>query len=141
MRAFVSTVAVLLLVSGAALLGYARWTGPLADADAALADYEGTLVLYESPRRLLATLEAIEAVFGEAEVVLAREVTKQFEEFRRGPAGLLRAAIAADGVRGEVTVIVNPRGPVGACSPDEAGDERAPAAAEATAWPVSERRP
>jgi tetratricopeptide (TPR) repeat protein len=37
-RAFVSTVAVLLLVSGAALLGYARWTGPLADADAALAD-------------------------------------------------------------------------------------------------------
>jgi tetratricopeptide (TPR) repeat protein len=37
-RAFVSTVAVLLLVSGAALVGYARWTGPLAGADAALAD-------------------------------------------------------------------------------------------------------
>ena len=108
---------------------------------ALLAGLDRPVVLYESPRRLLATLEAIEAVFGEAEVVLAREVTKQFEEFRRGPAGLLRAAIAADGVRGEVTVIVNPRGPVGACSPDEAGDERAPAAAEATAWPVSERRP
>jgi 16S rRNA (cytidine1402-2'-O)-methyltransferase len=108
---------------------------------ALVAGLDRPVVLYESPRRLLATLEAIEAVFGEAEVVLAREVTKQFEEFRRGPAGLLRAAIAADGVRGEVTVIVNPRGPVGACSPDEAGDARAPAAAEATAWPVSERRP
>ena len=43
-------------------------------------------MLYESPHRLLATLEAIEAVFGEAEVVLAREVTKRFEEFRRGTA-------------------------------------------------------
>ena len=49
MRAFVSTVAVLLLVSGAALLGYARWTGPLADADAALADgrLEQAVVSYQ----------------------------------------------------------------------------------------------
>ena len=38
MRAFVSTVAVLLLAAGVALIGYARWTRPLADADAALAD-------------------------------------------------------------------------------------------------------
>ena len=43
------------------------------------------VVLYESPHRVLATLEAIEAVFGDAEVVLAREVTKRFEEFRRAP--------------------------------------------------------
>jgi len=70
------------------------------------------VVLYESPHRLLATLEAIEAVFGEAEVVLAREVTKRFEEFRRGTAGGLRAALAAAGVRGEVTLVVNPREPV-----------------------------
>ena len=67
------------------------------------------IVLYESPHRLLATLEAIEAVFGEAEVVLAREVTKRFEEFRRGTAGGLRTALAAAGVRGEVTLVVNPR--------------------------------
>jgi 16S rRNA (cytidine1402-2'-O)-methyltransferase len=67
------------------------------------------VVLYESPHRLLATLEAIRAVFGEAEVVLAREVTKRFEEFRRGTAGALRAALAAGGVRGEVTLVVNPR--------------------------------
>jgi len=67
------------------------------------------VVLYESPHRLLAALEAIGAVFGEAEVVLAREVTKRFEEFRRGTAGTLRAALAAAAVRGEVTLVVNPR--------------------------------
>jgi 16S rRNA (cytidine1402-2'-O)-methyltransferase len=74
-----------------------------------LAALKRPVVLYESPHRLLATLEAIEAVFGEAEVVLAREVTKRFEEFRRGTAGSLRTALAAAGVRGEVTLVVNPR--------------------------------
>jgi 16S rRNA (cytidine1402-2'-O)-methyltransferase len=74
-----------------------------------LATLARPVVLYESPHRLLATLEAIEAVFGEAEVVLAREVTKRFEEFRRGTAASLRAALAATGVRGEVTLVINPR--------------------------------
>jgi 16S rRNA (cytidine1402-2'-O)-methyltransferase len=77
------------------------------------------VVLYESPHRLLATLEAIEAVFGEAEVVLAREVTKRFEEFRRGTAASLRTALAATGVRGEVTLVINPRG---AAAPDAADE-------------------
>jgi 16S rRNA (cytidine1402-2'-O)-methyltransferase len=74
-----------------------------------LAGLARPVVLYESPHRLLATLEAIEAVFGAAEVVLAREVTKRFEEFRRGTAGGLRTALASAGVRGEVTLVVNPR--------------------------------
>ena len=77
------------------------------------------VVLYESPHRLLATLEAIEAVFGAAEVVLAREVTKRFEEFRRGTASDLRAALAATGVRGEVTLVVNPRESVPPATPAE----------------------
>jgi 16S rRNA (cytidine1402-2'-O)-methyltransferase len=67
------------------------------------------VVLYESPHRLDGTLEAVAAVFGDAEVVLAREVTKRFEEFRRGSAAALRAALAAGGLRGEVTLVVNPR--------------------------------
>jgi 16S rRNA (cytidine1402-2'-O)-methyltransferase len=66
------------------------------------------IVLYESPHRVAATLEAIEEVFGPVEVVLARELTKQFEEFRRGTAGELRAALPPAGLRGEVTLIVNP---------------------------------
>jgi 16S rRNA (cytidine1402-2'-O)-methyltransferase len=71
------------------------------------------VILYESPYRVLATLVAIEAVFGEAEVVLARELTKRFEEFRRGTAAALRAALGGAEIRGEVTLIVNPRAPAG----------------------------
>jgi 16S rRNA (cytidine1402-2'-O)-methyltransferase len=77
----------------------------------ALQALDRPVVLYESPRRLLATLEAVEAVFGEAEVVVAREITKRYEDFRRGTAGALRAALAAGPVRGELTLIVNRRGP------------------------------
>jgi 16S rRNA (cytidine1402-2'-O)-methyltransferase len=80
---------------------------------------ERPVVLYESPHRVLATLEAIETVFGAAEVVLAREVTKRFEEFRRGAAGELRAALAAAGVRGEFTLVVNPRGAAPPAPPGE----------------------
>jgi 16S rRNA (cytidine1402-2'-O)-methyltransferase len=75
------------------------------------------VVLYESPYRVLATLEAIEAVFGEAEVVLARELTKRFEEFRRGTAAALRATLGKAEIRGEVTLMLNPRGPAPAAPP------------------------
>jgi 16S rRNA (cytidine1402-2'-O)-methyltransferase len=83
---------------------------------------ERPVVLYESPHRLLATLEAIAAVFGEAEVVVAREVTKRFEEFRHGSAASLRVALAAGGVRGEVTLIVNPREPASPATPAATGE-------------------
>jgi 16S rRNA (cytidine1402-2'-O)-methyltransferase len=83
----------------------------------ALQALDRPVVLYESPHRVLATLDAIAAVFGEAEVVLARELTKRFEEFRRGPAAALRAVLQAAGIRGEVTLIVNPRPPAGAAPP------------------------
>jgi 16S rRNA (cytidine1402-2'-O)-methyltransferase len=66
------------------------------------------VVLYESPHRLAATLGALAEVFGPAEVVLARELTKQFEEIRRGTAAELLAAVRVTGVRGEITLVVNP---------------------------------
>ncbi len=71
------------------------------------------IVLYESPHRVAATLEAIGEVFGAVEVVLARELTKQFEEFRRGTPAELLAALPAEGLRGEVTLIVNVAGGAG----------------------------
>ena len=83
----------------------------------ALRDLDMTVVLYESPHRLLRTLEAIEQVFGDAELVVARELTKQFEELRRGTPAELRAAVLAEGVRGEVTLVVNPA--TRATAPDE----------------------
>jgi len=51
---------------------------------------EGTLVLYESPYRIEKLLTELKEVFPERQVVLARELTKKFEEFLRGrPAELL----------------------------------------------------
>jgi 16S rRNA (cytidine1402-2'-O)-methyltransferase len=66
------------------------------------------VVLYESPHRVAATLEALASVFGAAEVVLGRELTKQFEEFRRGTAAELAARLRQEGARGEITLVVNP---------------------------------
>jgi len=72
----------------------------------ALRDLEMTVVCYESPHRVLATLEAIAQVWGDREIVVARELTKQFEEIVSGPAAVLRERFAAAPVRGEFTLIL-----------------------------------
>jgi 16S rRNA (cytidine1402-2'-O)-methyltransferase len=64
------------------------------------------VVCYESPHRILATLAAIAQVFGDREIVVAREMTKQFEEIVRGPAAALQARFAAGTARGEFTLII-----------------------------------
>ena len=64
------------------------------------------VVLYEAPHRVLKTLEAVQQVFGEIELVCCRELTKQFEEVRRGtPIGLL-SHYRTRGVKGEFTLIL-----------------------------------
>lgn len=73
---------------------------------AALRDLGMTVVLYESPHRLLSTLEAIREVFGEAELVVARELTKQFEEIRRGPASVHLEHFRDRAVKGEFTLVI-----------------------------------
>ena len=73
-----------------------------------LRDLEMTVVCYESPHRILGALDAIALVFGEREIVVAREMTKQFEEIVRGPAAVLRERFAAGTARGEFTVIIPP---------------------------------
>ena len=72
----------------------------------ALRELQTTVVLYESPHRILATLEAIGAVFGEREIVVARELTKQFEEIVRATPIAHRDRLAAAGVRGEFTIVI-----------------------------------
>ena len=72
----------------------------------ALRSLEMTIVCYESPHRILATLEAVGQVFGEVEIVAARELTKQFEEIVRGTPGALREGFAAGAVRGEFTLVI-----------------------------------
>jgi 16S rRNA (cytidine1402-2'-O)-methyltransferase len=67
---------------------------------------EGTLVFYESPYRIEKLLSELNAIFPEREVVLARELTKKFEEFLRGkPAELLEVAQKRK-LKGEFVVLV-----------------------------------
>ncbi len=72
----------------------------------ALRALDMTVVCYESPHRILDALDAIAAVFADAEIVVARELTKQFEEIVRGPAATLREHFAAAAVRGEFTLVI-----------------------------------
>jgi 16S rRNA (cytidine1402-2'-O)-methyltransferase len=72
----------------------------------ALQTFAGTLVLYESPYRVEKLLGELHAVFPNRPVVLARELTKKFEEFLRGtPAQLLEAARKRSW-KGEFVVLV-----------------------------------
>jgi 16S rRNA (cytidine1402-2'-O)-methyltransferase len=65
------------------------------------------LIFYEAPHRILETLEAIERALGPRPVVVARELTKIHEEFVRGTAGEVRAALAVrDALKGEITLLV-----------------------------------
>jgi 16S rRNA (cytidine1402-2'-O)-methyltransferase len=71
----------------------------------------GTLVFYESPYRVEKLLGELNEVFPEREVVLARELTKKFEEFLRGkPAELLETAKKRN-LKGEFVVLVSPELP------------------------------
>ncbi len=72
-----------------------------------LRDESATLVFYEAPHRIVATLEDIAAVMGEREVVVARELTKIHEEFLRGSAGALAAELKSrTAVKGEITLLI-----------------------------------
>ncbi|MDP0397919.1 16S rRNA (cytidine(1402)-2'-O)-methyltransferase [Tsukamurella strandjordii] len=63
-------------------------------------------VFFESPHRLAETLADAADVLGpDRRAAVCRELTKTYEEVRRGPLGEL-AAWAADGVRGEITVVI-----------------------------------
>jgi 16S rRNA (cytidine1402-2'-O)-methyltransferase len=85
-----------------------------------LREEERTLIFYESPHRLPASLKDIAAMLGDREVVVSREMTKVHEEFRRGPAGVVTAGMGNGAVKGEVTLIVAGRtGGIPECSDAE----------------------
>jgi 16S rRNA (cytidine1402-2'-O)-methyltransferase len=76
----------------------------------ALREMGTTVVLYESPHRIVATLGAISEVFGEVELVLARELTKQYEEIVTAPPAVHLARLAAAAPRGEFTLVIPAHG-------------------------------
>lgn len=63
-------------------------------------------VAFESPKRLVATLRAIADEDVTRLVAVCRELTKLHEEVVRGPAGEVAERFAADGVRGEITLVI-----------------------------------
>ena len=76
-----------------------------------LSGVPATLVFYESPRRLATALADFAATLGERSAVIGREITKAFEEFRRGTLPDLATRYAkADTPKGEVVVCVAPPG-------------------------------
>ena len=80
-----------------------------------------TMVFFESPHRIEDSLAAMAEVFGATRpAAVCRELTKTYEEVKRGPLAEL-AAWAADGVRGEITVVVQGAPPAdpGALDPAE----------------------
>jgi 16S rRNA (cytidine1402-2'-O)-methyltransferase len=72
-----------------------------------LAHEPGTVIAYESPHRILATLEDITATLGDRPVVVAREITKIHEEFLRGTAlNILDQLRRRASIKGEVTLLI-----------------------------------
>ncbi|MFD7449086.1 16S rRNA (cytidine(1402)-2'-O)-methyltransferase [Kitasatospora sp. NPDC059827] len=83
-----------------------RKTGDRARQLATVAAEPRTMVFFEAPHRIAEALAAMADAFGpQRPAAVCRELTKTYEEVKRGPIGEL-AAWAADGVRGEITVVV-----------------------------------
>jgi 16S rRNA (cytidine1402-2'-O)-methyltransferase len=90
-----------------------------------LAEPGATLVAFESPRRVPATLAVLAEIDPAREAAVARELTKAHEEVVRGSAAELAARYVGEPPRGEVVLVVAP------APPGEAADEQLAAAADA----------
>jgi len=71
-----------------------------------LKEEERTIIFYESRHRLKQVIEDILETFGDRQTVLARELTKKFEEVRRGKTSEILTHVSSKGLRGEVVILV-----------------------------------
>jgi 16S rRNA (cytidine1402-2'-O)-methyltransferase len=71
-----------------------------------LAKEERTIILYESPHRILKTVREFYEQMGERPCVMARELTKKFEEFFRGTLGELLKYLESKPIKGEIVLLV-----------------------------------
>jgi 16S rRNA (cytidine1402-2'-O)-methyltransferase len=95
--------------------------GPLRSRLEALKGAEATLIFFESPRRLAETLAAMAAIFGgERRAVVARELTKTFEELRRGALDVLAAHYRdAATPKGEIVICIAPPEATDVAAPED----------------------
>jgi 16S rRNA (cytidine1402-2'-O)-methyltransferase len=93
----------------------------------------GTLILFESPRRLADMLADAAVILGDRPAVVARELTKVFEQVRRGSLLELAAAYAREGPpKGEVVVLIGAATQAAGAGAGEGLDERLTTALEAS---------
>jgi 16S rRNA (cytidine1402-2'-O)-methyltransferase len=67
-----------------------------------------TAILYESPHRILKTLKAMSEHMPNSQIVVARELTKVFEEFVRGTPGEVLTHFGTHPAKGEFVIIIGP---------------------------------
>ncbi len=67
-----------------------------------------TSIYFESPHRLIKSLDVLAEIAPDANVCIARELTKKFEEYRRGTPAELRTHYQACRPKGEITVVISP---------------------------------
>ncbi|MCW3474735.1 16S rRNA (cytidine(1402)-2'-O)-methyltransferase [Limobrevibacterium gyesilva] len=79
------------------------------------AGLSATMLWYEAPHRLAEALADMAQIFGDRPAAVARELTKRFEEIRRGTLAELAGHYAAQAARGEITIAMGP-------APEEATD-------------------
>ena len=65
-----------------------------------------TMIFYESPHRVLKTLNEMQQIFGDRRVSLSRELTKKFEETMRGKISELKAELEGKSIKGEFVLVV-----------------------------------
>jgi 16S rRNA (cytidine1402-2'-O)-methyltransferase len=75
-----------------------------------LASARSTLVFYEAPHRIEASLRDALAALGDRQSVIARELTKIHEEFLRGPLSELISKISDRSTKGEIVLLIGPKG-------------------------------
>ena len=95
-------------------------TGARDRAIAEVAGVRATLVFYESGPRLGATLAALEAMLGNRDAAVAREISKMYEETVTGPLAALAARYTDAPPKGEMVIVVAPPGEAPAPSADDA---------------------
>ncbi len=99
-----------------------RKDGPRSKRIERLREDSASLILFESPHRIGKLLTSLHAILGNRRAVLGRELTKRFEEFRRGTLGELLEQVHTHPPKGEITLVVE--GAPKRTRPDHASAER-----------------
>jgi 16S rRNA (cytidine1402-2'-O)-methyltransferase len=76
---------------------------------AALKDEQRTMIFFEAPHRLVKMLTDLSEILGNRDIVIAKEMTKMFEQLMRGPVREVLSSLKGKQVKGEYTVIVRGR--------------------------------